>query len=329
MWLPPLAESPTLDTLLARAGQLGSAPLTVPIGLIDRPFEQRRDLLIAELAGAAGNVAVVGGPRSGKSTALRTLVLALAATHDPADVQVYCLDFGGGALSSLRPLPHVGSVAGRSDVDLFRRTVAELESVLRAREERFRTLGVDSVGEYRQRRAAGDPAVADDRFGDVFLVIDGWAAVRQEFDSLEGPITALAAHGLSYGVHVVVAASRWAEIRPALKDQIGTRVELRLGDPAESEMDRKQARQLSARLPGRGITCDGRGDGNRTAPIGWQGDERGARRIDRRERRIAACPIRRAQRAARRTLPVHLSHDTVVAAAAGQHGRHADPSRPR
>ena len=166
----------------------------------------------------------------------------LAETHDPRDVQVYCLDFGGGSLSSLRALPHVGSVAGRLDVDLIRRTIGQLESLLRAREA---------------RRSSGESAAADDPYGDVFLVIDGWATIRQEFDTLEASITALAAQGLSYGIHVVVAASRWAEIRPALKDQIGTRIELRLGDPADSEMDRKRARQLVQSPPGRGITRDG------------------------------------------------------------------------
>lgn len=241
VWLSPLAESPTLDTLLRRP--LARTPLTVPIGLVDCPFEQRRDPLIARLAGAAGNVAVVGGPRSGKSTALQTLILALAETHDPRQVQVYCLDFGGGALSSLRSLPHVGSVAGRRDVDLIRRTVVQLESLLREREA---------------RRGSPDATTAGDAYGHVFLVIDGWAAIRQEFDALEASITALAAQGLSYGIHVVVSASRWAEIRPALKDQIATRIELRLGDPAESEMDRKRARQLGQSPPGRGITRDGR-----------------------------------------------------------------------
>ena len=255
VWLAPLTESPTLGSLLAPGG---ADPLRLPIGLVDSPFEQRRDPLVVDLAGPAGNMAVVGGPRSGKSTALRTLVLALAATHDPAEAQFYCLDFGGGSLSSLRSLPHVGSVAGRLDADLIRRTVAELHSVVHARENRFRRLGIDSVTEYRRRRAAGDRDVADDPFGDVFLVIDGWATFRQEFDTLEGPITSLAAQGLSFGVHVVVAAARWAEIRPAFKDQIGTRVELRLGDPAESEMDRKRARQLTDSPPGRGITRDGR-----------------------------------------------------------------------
>ena len=241
VWLPPLTTSPELDSLLR--GSAAHIPCTVPVGLVDSPFEQRRDVLFAQLAGATGNVAVVGGPRSGKSTALCTLISALAHTHDPRDVQVYCLDFGGGALSSLLPLPHVGSVAGRRDVELVRRTVVQLETLLRMREA---------------RRNSPDPAAPPDAYGDVFLVVDGWAAVRQEFDALEASITMLAAQGLSYGIHVVIAASRWAEIRPALKDQIGTRIELRLGDPAESEMDRKRARQLVNSPAGRGITRDGR-----------------------------------------------------------------------
>ncbi|MGV0803604.1 FtsK/SpoIIIE domain-containing protein, partial [Mycolicibacterium elephantis] len=80
-------------------------------------------VLTVDLSGAAGNVAIVGAPRSGKSTALRTMMLALAS-NDPTEVGFYCLDFGGGALSSLRELPHVGAVAGRRDVALCRRTVA-------------------------------------------------------------------------------------------------------------------------------------------------------------------------------------------------------------
>jgi S-DNA-T family DNA segregation ATPase FtsK/SpoIIIE len=255
VWLPPLSESPTLDTL---AGSASQRPLMIPIGLVDNPFEQRRDLLVAQLAGAAGNVAIAGAPRSGKSTAVRTLLMGLAENHDPAEVGFYCLDFGGGALSALRGLPHVGSVAGRSDVDLCRRTVAVMESVLCAREARFRRLGLDSMADFRRRRAARDTDVVDDPYGDVFLVVDGWATLRQEFEGLEGPIAAIAARGLSYGVHVVVTASRWAELRPALKDQIATRIELRLGDPADSEMDRKSARQLMRRPPGRGITSTGR-----------------------------------------------------------------------
>ncbi|ODQ85823.1 type VII secretion protein EccCa [Mycolicibacterium flavescens] len=251
VWLPPLSASPTLD-------MLGRSGAGVPIGLVDNPFEQRRDLLFADVSGGAGNVAIVGAPQSGKSTAARTLLLALAQDRDPTDIAFYCLDFGGGALTGLALLPHVGSVAGRAEADLCRRTVAVLESVIRSREDRFRALGIDSMAEYRARRCAGHPGVADDPHGQVYLVVDGWAHLRQQFDALEAPITAIAAQGPAFGVHVVITASRWAELRPALKDQIATRIELRLGDPAESEMDRRRARTLCTAPPGRGLTADGR-----------------------------------------------------------------------
>jgi len=251
VWLPPLGAAPALDSVLRES----MPALTVSIGLVDRPFEQRRTPLIVDLSGAAGNVAVVGAPQSGKSTALRTLITALAATHDPRSVQFYCLDFGGGALASLRGCPHVGAVAGRADVQLARRMVTQLEEIIRSREAVFRDRGIESMVQYRRLKAQQDPIC--DRFGDVFLIVDGWATLRREFEMFEASITSLAAQGLSFGVHVVISASRWAEIRPALKDQIGTRIELRLGDPADSEFDRRRAQQVPEGNPGRGLSDDG------------------------------------------------------------------------
>lgn len=233
IWLPPLDDAPALADLL-RNGAF--AALSVPVGIIDRPFEQSRTPLLVDLSGAAGNVAVVGAPRTGKSTALRTLIMALAATHDPSQVQFYCLDFGGGSLASLGELPHVGAVAGRAAPELARGMVGELESVLHARE----VASSEALGR-----------------SDVFLIVDGWSALSCEFAALQESITLLATRGLAYGVHVVLSASRWAELRPALKDQIGTRIELRLGDPADSEFDRKQARQVPGDRPGRGLCQEG------------------------------------------------------------------------
>ena len=255
VWLPPLTRSPTLDALLTVAAPAGR--LIVPVGLSDRAFEQRLAPVTLELSGAAGNVAVVGAPQSGKSTTLRTLAMALCATYHPDQVQLYCLDFGGGGLAALGGLPHIGVVAGRQEPELTRRTVAQVASLVRRREAHFAQLGVNSMAEYRQRRAAGGVDRAHDPVADVFLVVDGWATLRQEFDTLEAAITTLAAEGLSFGVHVVLSASRWADVRPALRDQIGTRIELRLGDPADSEIDRKRARSVPQDRPGHGLAPDG------------------------------------------------------------------------
>ena len=95
----------------------------------------------------------------------------------------------------------------------------------------------------------------------MFLVIDGWAALRQEFDALETRITAIAAQGLSSGVHVVVTASRWADIRPALKDQIGERG--------------PQAAHVVPLGPGAGLPAGAGGADGADGTVSWYDEDKG------------------------------------------------------
>ncbi|MCW0214641.1 MAG: type VII secretion protein EccCa [Pseudonocardia sp.] len=250
VWLPPLDVPPPLATVLA---EHPGGRLRVPVGLVDRPYLQRRDPLVLDLSGAAGHVAVAGGPRSGKSTALRTLVTALAATHGPTELGVHVIDAGGGGLAAVAALPNVGTVAGRQEPDLVRRTVAEVTGLLERREELFRTAGLTSVEEFRARRAAGDfPA---ETATDVLLVIDGYPSFRADFEAVEATLLPIASRGLGFGVHLALSAGRWTEIRPALKDLLGSRIELRLGEPSDSEVDRRRAAGVPRR-PGHGLAQD-------------------------------------------------------------------------
>ncbi|MCY0937835.1 type VII secretion protein EccCa [Streptomyces sp. H34-S4] len=265
VWLPPLDQAPPLDQLLPALapsaerglhaeGYTRPGGLVVPLGLIDKPFEQRREVLYRDFSGAAGHMMVVGGPQSGKSTLMRTLIASFALTHTPREVQFYGLDFGGGGLSSLSELPHVGGIASRLDPERVRRTVAEVAGVLRRREEFFRSNGIDSIGTYRRRRAAGE--LPGEAWGDVFLVIDGWGGFRNEYEALEQIVTDIASRGLGYGIHVVVTVARYMEVRAALKDQILSRLELRLGDVMDSEFDRKVAANVPPGMPGRGQVAE-------------------------------------------------------------------------
>lgn len=266
VWLPPLDAPPTLDALLpplsqtddrgyTPVGNAGNGRLQVPVGIIDMPYQQRQDHMVVDLGGANGHGAVVGGPQSGKSNLMRTLIASMALTHTPQEVQFYCIDLGGGSMSALRNLPHVGGFGGRRDPDVLRRTIAELKDLVATRERRFQEMGIDSMGDFRNRKRRGEITddVHGDVHGDVFLMIDGWGAFRNDFDTLEQDVLNLAAQGLTFGVHVFVSANRWAEIRPALKDLIGTRFELRLGDASESEVNRKVADNVPTGRPGRGL----------------------------------------------------------------------------
>ena len=262
MWLPPLDEPDTLDELLSDLTEdpelgvvsrqwRGLGGLVVPLGTVDRPREQRRDTLTVNLSGACGHVAVVGGPRSGKSTLLRTIVTSMSLTTTPLESQFFVLDFGGGTFVPLADLPHVAGVGTRSEPDVVRRIVAEVQGIVDRREAYFRANGIDSIETYRTRRAAGR---ADDGYGDVFLVIDGWATLRADFDDLEMELQQLSSRGLTFGLHIVTGAARWADFRAAMRDVFGTRLELRLGDAMDSEIDRKVATLVPTGRPGRGLT---------------------------------------------------------------------------
>ncbi|MFC9256766.1 type VII secretion protein EccCa [Amycolatopsis thailandensis] len=266
VWLPPLADSPTLDGLLpalARHPQRGlttdspamAGSLRPVLGIVDRPFEQRRDPLVLDLSGAAGHVLVLGAPQTGKSTALRTLICSLALTHTPRETQFYCLDFGGGTLASIADLPHVAGVCGRLDTGAVRRTVAEVATLLAHRERMFAEQQIDGIVTYRRLRA--EDRYADHAHGDVFLVIDGWQTLRNDFPDLEEMVGDIAARGLSYGVHVVASCARAFDLRMNIRDLFASKLELKIGDPIDSLVNRRAAMGVPADAPGRGIAMSG------------------------------------------------------------------------
>lgn len=252
MWLPPLSDPTPVNELVERGtGQ----PLQFGLGIMDEPRRHRQEVWGVDVSAAGGNIAVGGAPQTGKSTFLQTLVLSASATHTPRDVQFYCIDLGGGGLIYLEDLPHVGGVATRSEPDRVNRMVAEMKAVLRQREIIFKQYRVGSMASYRQMRNDPNNPAAADPFGDVFLVIDGWPAFVAEFPDLEPMVQDIAGQGLAFGVHTVISTPRWTELKSRVRDYMGTKVEFRLGDINETQIDR-MTREIPANRPGRAISIE-------------------------------------------------------------------------
>jgi DNA segregation ATPase FtsK/SpoIIIE, S-DNA-T family len=267
VWLPPLPPHFTLAPLLGEpqpdaerglsaAYWPGTGALKFPVGVIDVPVRQEQQPLVVDLTDRHGHLALVGAPQTGKSTFLRTAMISAMLTHTPDEVQFYGVDLGGGSLHELEDAPHVVGIAGRRDEARVRRVLAEVGRVVDARERMFRELRVQSAAEFRSRRDLGElPEGA--RAADVVLVVDNWGALHASDDTITPTVTDLASRGLGVGVHVWLTANRWMEIRPALRDNIPGRLELRLNDPAESEVSRAAARALGPVPPGRGLVSTG------------------------------------------------------------------------
>lgn len=264
IWLPPLPAALTLDQVsggfdLTPHGvrlRLQTHPgLHVPIGLLDDPARQWQGPWLVDLSRAGGNLLVLGGPGTGKTTALRTLALGLATTQTPTDVGIYAIDLLGSGLRALSGLPHVGGVASREDRERIRRTIDEVHGMLTQRELLFARSGLDTVAELRAARATGSRSAAGElACSEVVLLLDGYAQLGTEFESMAERVQDIIARGGRYGVHVVATARRWGEVRAAQQVAFGHRIELRLAEPAESSIDGALARALPADLPGRALS---------------------------------------------------------------------------
>jgi S-DNA-T family DNA segregation ATPase FtsK/SpoIIIE len=251
VWLDPLPATLPLDLVLNVSEPPIPGSVTATLGLVDEPAKQRAYPLEWDFTGGSGNLVIVGAPQSGKSTLVRTLIASLSLRYVPGEVAFYCVDYGGGGLTQFEELPHVAGVAVRVDGERVRRVVNEVITLLEAREQLFQEYGLDSAAALRAARARGQ--VPAEIAGDVFFIVDGWGSFRDDFEVMELALGDVAARGSNYGMHFIVTATQTMQIRMRMQSAFGGRIELRLTDPFDSQVDRKVMGQISKATPGRGL----------------------------------------------------------------------------
>ena len=249
VWLPPLPDRVAVGALLDDTPP--SSGLSAVIGITDDPTKQAQDPWQLDLTRAGGHVVVIGAPQTGRSTLLRTVAVSLAMTRTPQEVAVYGMDLTGGGLQRLEGFPHVGGVATRSHRDRLQRLLEELSGMIAHREQVFRDRGIDSLAQLRTLHAQGK--IPELSSADVVVLVDGYGTIRQDFPELEDSMTDIMLRASSFGVHLVITLTRWSELRMAHQALFGTRIELRLNDPADSGIERKLSKTLSADTPGRAL----------------------------------------------------------------------------
>ncbi|WP_273735428.1 type VII secretion protein EccCa [Mycolicibacterium septicum] len=270
LWQPPLDVPHTIDSIvnmhLGRSwneNYAATPDLTIPVGLVDRPYKHDQQPLVVEAAGDGSNQLVVGVRGSGKTTTLQTLICAAAMTHTPEQVQFYCLALSSPALGTVAGLPHVGGVAYTLDEDAVRRTVSEMLELLERRQRSFPACGITSMDDFRRRKFGGVPGqVPDDPFGDVFLVVDnyqvltGEASTLRNKDLISAQIQKLVAEGAAFGVHVIVSVERDINLPPRMRGSWPRRIELKLQGPEDARMVRGRLTDaVPPGSPGRGMVA--------------------------------------------------------------------------
>jgi type VII secretion protein EccCa/type VII secretion protein EccCb len=266
IWLPPLEISERADDLVLRwRGKpwhvdYGQNPgLVFPLAIEDIPQEhtQRVHVVDAEM----DNIMVVATAQRGKSTTLMTLMTSAALMYRPDRVTFFCI---GASLFPVEELPHVAGVVSLSDGEGVSRTIATLEGLIRAREAAFKQYQID-ISEFRERRfgpSGGAGTDPNDKFGDVFLVVDNFGDLYDKDYGLGDRAISLARQGLSYGVHVMTSSNAWlVGQKQALLNVSNARIQLRLSNPDETQMgtgiDHRRAARHTLDRPGFGVSRQG------------------------------------------------------------------------
>ena len=244
--LPEVAD-PDQDAAAAR-------PLEAAWALEDLPALQEQRAKTFRL-GRDGHLYVLGGPRSGRSTTLRTLAGALADEVAVRDLHIHGLDCGNGALLGLGRLPHAGAVVSRTQVDRAGRLLSRLVSLV---EERQALLGRGGFADLAELR---DSLPDDERPPYVLMLIDRWDGFLSTLGEVDGgvmtdQVMALLRDGTAAGVHVVVSGDRQL-VLGRMSTLVESRLVLRLADRTDFSTVGIPTREVPDHLPeGRALTPD-------------------------------------------------------------------------
>ncbi|MBU3851958.1 MAG: type VII secretion protein EssC [Candidatus Paralactobacillus gallistercoris] len=249
-WLPPLRERIASDELVNinyhQAWQQVKQPLQAVIGMVDIPSEQAQRPIKVDLS-ADGNLAVYASAGYGKSTFLQTLIMNLAKTHTPTQMNVYLLDFGTNGLLPLRDLPQVADTIMLDETEKIIKFIKRMNAVLK---ERKRLLSEEAVANVAMYEAATGQVLPD-----IVIVIDNYEGFKDTKyeDALIQALIKITRDGNSVGMHVVISAGVTTSLRLPLANNIKQKIALKQNNDDDLPNIVGKDKLAIDDLPGRGL----------------------------------------------------------------------------
>jgi type VII secretion protein EccCa len=196
--------------------------------------------------GAGPHGMLIGTTGSGKSEFLRTLILSLAATHHPDQINLLLTDFkGGSTFLGMERLPHTAAVVTNmeEEAELVSRMGEVLTGELDRRQSILRQAGIQvgaagalsGVAEYEKHRERGAELPP---LPTLFVVVDEFAELLQNHPDFIGLFDRICRVGRSLRVHLLLATQslNTGGVRiDKLEPNLTYRIALRTTSSAESK----------------------------------------------------------------------------------------------
>ncbi|MBI3361831.1 MAG: hypothetical protein HY023_12050, partial [Chloroflexi bacterium] len=214
-WLNNTDEKPLWKSFDWKLAQ----PLRVDIGIADNPYLAEQRLLAIDLSTDA--LVLFGSAWRGKTTFIKTLLLALGAARTPNELHMYAFDFGRGGLKAIKAIPHLGAVIDASETARVDQMVRMLRNFCNERQERLANYA--NLFDYN----AKNPRAA---FAEIVVVIDNFTEFKESYEHLVPELMALIRDGRSFGMYFVISASHPSDITGKLYNLLTQRYTLTLPD---------------------------------------------------------------------------------------------------
>ena len=206
--------------------------------------------VVVDLHSDGPHMLVGGTTGSGKSAALRSWLVSMAAEAGPDRLNIMLVDYkASAAFQRLDALPHVVATITNLDRSEAERALVSLEAELSRRQQ----LLVDHHAEdlVELRRAHPDAAPAR-----LVIVVDEFRALKEQVPAFIDGLVDLAARGRNVGMHLILATQRpEGAISADIQANTNLRVALRTASPQESRdlIGEPTAAFIPVDRPGRGL----------------------------------------------------------------------------
>lgn len=223
LWMPELPETISIDEIASKSTEkaLGSEITEKSkflIGLCDDP-ENQSQFPVSYCPVQQGHLAICGGPATGKSTFLQTILWQLCTLYEPERMQFLLADISRGSLHCFEDMPHcIGILKDREQKEIF---FYQLRCMVKKRKEQLAGIG---CLQYNRQKGNQIPL--------IFLVVDGYGSLAQILNEEQMEfMLKIAAEGINYGIYLLVSATGISEIPGRLYEKIKNTLALEMSDP--------------------------------------------------------------------------------------------------